>query len=719
MQFPRVVISSKIKGQKNMEGKLLNHTIEVWKDFQDTNANYFFFSALLDFDPGNSSGHILCKRFRRKLRLSFNQEMMPFEEAQAWEFPDCYGQDKIIAFSISFLKDGIVRFLFDAGKNGNRFAHDVPLVIENIENLNVENPWPYKKNGQAEITYKKNDAEIVLISNPFIIEIRYGGKTIQRTVSIHEKTSLLNDSPIPCGFIQKSGTEEREFIYSSFIRPGEKFFGCGESFTRLDKRGQLLNLSQIDAKGVSSDQMYKPVPFFMSNGKYGCFIHTSCPLSVDFGHGYDGASSIYLKESVMDLFIMTGSPKEILSKYTSLTGRSPILPKWSFGLWMGRITYNSRAQVEDVAAKLRDNDIPCDVIHIDTGWFEKDWRCDFKFSSDRFPDVEKMLEDLHKRGFHISLWQLPYITPDNELFRESVDNGLVVTRDGDLPGEDAILDFSNSKTVEWYQNKLASLLGQGVDVIKADFGEAAPYDGSYCSGKSGTFEHNLYPLRYQQAVSQVTERIKHYPLIWARSAWAGCQRYPVHWGGDAENTNSAMLASLRGGLSLGLCGFTYWSHDIGGFVSSPNTDLYLRWLAFGMFTSHARCHGNPPKEPWEFPGNFMTEFRKLVKIRYSLIDYIAAEAEESSKNGWPMLRTLFFEFPEDITSWMIEDEYMFGKNYLVAPIFEDSSDSRNVYLPAGTKWQDIFSDEEFDGGHWSEIRTTNYIVVLKRKYEIQ
>lgn len=694
----------------------LNAPKDVSEDFLSTQANYFFFSRIIDFDTYTLTGRLLCKRYRRKLRLSFNQEMNPFEETVGWEFPDDYHNDKIIRFSITPFKDGTIRLYFDANKANRERIHEVPLVIEKMPESSFISVRDIQSSSENSITFVTEDFIISITYNPFKLIIKNKTEGIlYETISIHEKIGIMNDNPIPCGFIQSTNTEERKFVYSSFLRPGEKLFGCGESFTKLDKRGQKLNISSNDPKGVSTMQMYKPIPFYLSNNRYACLIHSSCPITFDFGHSYDGVQSLFVDEDCLDMFIFGGSPKTVLLKYTELTGRSPMLPAWSFGLWMGRITYNSQKQVEDVARKLKKFNIPCDVIHLDTGWFSQEWRCDFIFDKLRFPNLKDMFKYIHDNNLHISLWQLPYMTPQNGLFDEIIRDGYAVTdSNGDLPTEDAILDFSNPKTVEWYQQKLGVLLSLGVDTIKADFGEEAPYNGIYHSGKSGKYEHNLYPLRYNKAVSDVTQNIKQYPLIWARSAWAGSQRYPLHWGGDAENTNNAMASTLRAGLSLGLCGFSFWSHDIGGFVKPAKPDLYLRWLAFGMFTSHARCHGNPPREPWDYSVEFMDEFRRLVQIRYDLMPYILKEAELSSKSGWPMIRPLFFEYPSDKTTWTIEDEYFFGSKLLVAPIFADMSRSRDVYLPAGNSWEDFFTGEVYSGGTWQSVSTDNYIVVLKK-----
>jgi alpha-D-xyloside xylohydrolase len=322
-----------------------------------------------------------------------------------------------------------------------------------------------------------------------------------------------------------------------------------------------------------------------------------------------------------------------------------------------------------------------------------------------------MIADLKGQGFHISLWQYTYFTPKNELYGEIVKNNYAVKNEGgELPFEDAVLDLSNPGAVKWYQEKLSALLKIGIGAIKVDFGEGAPISGQYASGRTGLYEHNLYPLRYNKAVAEITKQITGDSVIWARSAWAGSQRYPLHWGGDAENTNSAMAAELRGGLSFGLSGFTYWSHDVGGFVDRSPRGLYRRWMAFGVLTSHVRAHGAPPREPWEYDEALTDDFRRALNLRYSLMPYIYAQAKDSSARGFPMLRTLFFEFPDDRTSWLIEDEYMLGANLLVAPLFEESND-RRVYLPPGT-WIDYQTGKIYQGQRWYNIAVGEVPIIL-------
>lgn len=439
-------------------------------------------------------------------------------------------------------------------------------------------------------------------------------------------------------------------------------------------------------------------------------MHTSTPVSCDFGKYFNGVTSLMIGDDALDLFIFIGEPKDILDEYTNLTGKAAMPPLWSFGFWMSRITYFSEADGRAVADKLRINKIPCDVIHFDTGWFEHDWRCDYKFSSSRFKDPQKMISDLKKQGFHISLWQLPYFVPKNSLFPEIIKKGLAVKdAKGNLPGEDAVLDFSNPETVNWYREKIAGLLRMGVGAIKVDFGEAAPLNGLYHSGRTGFYEHNLYPLRYNKAVAEITKEITGDNIIWARSAWAGSQRYPVHWGGDPANTNTSMSATLRGGLSLGLSGFSFWSHDIGGFVHSTPENLYRRWTPFGMLSSHTRSHGIPPTEPWEYGEDFMNAFRKADELRYRLMPYIYAQAKNCTETGLPMVRTLFVEYPEDPGSWSVDDEYLFGSDILVAPMFENTTE-RDVYLPPGS-WIDYQTGIVYNEG-WHRIRQGEIPIVM-------
>jgi alpha-D-xyloside xylohydrolase len=687
---------------------LLADRIDVSPDFHDFANTYYVADTVVAFDPATASGTLKWIRNQRYPRLAFNYVegvLRPFEGVT---FPEKeYDVDPVWPFSIQFVSPRTVRIRVKTGPEIRQPQPSLMLVGEPP----VDTSWKYER-VEGGHRYTSSAGSVTVMEKPWRIVLRDAkGKLLTQTQNTADFDSTTLSPALPFSYIRRASDHSRSVAAVLSLSAGEKLFGGGESFTRLDKRGQKLILSVNDANGTETDRMYKPIPFVMSNRGYGLFTHTSAPATFDVGATFHGSNELLLGDDEVDLFAFLGTPKEILNEYTDLTGKSPMPPLWSFGFWMSRITYYSEDEVRSVAAKLRENRIPADVIHLDTGWFETDWRSDYQFSKTRFRDPAKMISDLKNDGFHISLWQLPYFVPNNSLYPEIVSRGLAVhDGKGNLPSADAVLDFSNPETVTWYQGKLAPLLKMGVGAIKVDFGEAAPFNGIYASGRSGFYEHNLYPLRYNKTVADITRQVTGDNIIWARSAWAGSQRYPLHWGGDTAVTDVGMASTLRGGLSFGLSGFTFWSHDIGGFAGKTPEDLYRRWVPFGMLSSHARSHGVPPREPWEFGDDFMNAFRRADDLRYQLMPYIYAQAMDASSRGLPMVRALFVEFPDDPGSWGIEDEYLFGSDMLVAPLLETGSTSRDVYLPPGT-WIDYQTGRTFGTG-WHHIEAGTIPVVL-------
>jgi len=695
------VVASRADGQV----RLIGDPVDVSEDFTKPENVYFVAGAVKDLDAAAGTGRLEWRRHRRRVTLDFNHAGFGFAPDTGNEFPPDYAQHPVTSFAIEFVTPRTIRL---------RIATRDPAPPAEPSLMLVGAPkrdgsWTHEAKGGT-VTWRSEAGSVTLTLDPWRIEIRDAqGRLLTSTQTLDAIRSY--SSPVPFSFVRRAADASRRLAAVFSLSPDEKIFGAGESFTRLDKRGQKIILYTRDGLGAQGPRMYKPVPFVLSSRGYGMFVHTTAPLTLDIGSSFDHSHVIYSADDNFDLFVFLGDPKTVLSEYTALTGRSPMPPLWSFGLWMSRITYKSEDETREVAKKLRGYRIPADVIHLDTGWFEQDWRADYRFSATRFRDPARMIADLKDQGFRISLWQVPYFTPGNPLYRTAVDNGFVVRNaEGRAATEDAVLDFSNPKTIEWYQGLLGGLLKLGVGAIKADFGEDAPLEGLYASGRTGLFEHNAYPLRYNKAVADVTKQITGESIIWARSAWAGSQRYPLHWGGDAETTDSGMAGTLRGGLSLGLSGFTFWSHDMGGFVERTPRELYSRWVPFGMLTSHSRAHGQPPKEPWEYDAGFVDEFRRAVELKYALMPYVYAQAKVASERGHPVLRTLFFEFPDDPTSWMIEDQYLFGEDLLVAPLFEPGR-RRLVYLPPGS-WVDYQSGASYQGGRWQTIEAGAIPIVL-------
>lgn len=684
---------------------------DVSGDFCDLANTYFLADSIAGFDLNKGEGLLNWKRYRMSPRQAFNLNGYWPVRMHMLDFPSTqYDNDPNLKIRIRKVDDRTLRVtLFTSPVEPRMDDANDPMfspefIAENTGNDQArtgKGRWNTSVSANS-IVYRNKNGVLEIQKYPFRLILRDNkGKILTQTRHI-----IDNDSSqvklLPFSFIKRGSDNSRSINPVFLLSPGERIYGCGESFTSLNKVGQKINLSVVDPQGPEGANMYKPVPFYFSNRGYGFFMHTSAPSTVDFGASYIGAQRLFMADETMDFFVFFGEPKEILNEYTQVTGKSPMLPLWTFGTWMSRISYFSQKEGMEVARQLRANKIPSDVIHFDTGWFGVDWQCDYEFAKDRFKDPVGMLKSLKKDGFHTCLWQLPYFTPKNRYFRELVDGGMAVHNgNGTLNYEDAVLDLSNPKTVSWYQDKIAHLIKQGVSAIKCDFGEAAPYDGLYASGKTGLYEHNLYPLRYNKALYEAVKdnSADHEGVIWARSAWAGSQRYPLHWGGDAatnEIGSVGMIGDLRGGLSFGLSGFSFWSHDLGGFVSKSPEDLYRRWLPFGFLSSHTRAHGAPPTEPWLISKDFTDAFRANAEMKYRLMPYVYAQAKDCSERGLPMVRALFVEFPHDAGAWLVEDEYMYGSQILVAPLLESGTE-RTVYLPKG-KWIDYQTGKVYEGG---------------------
>ena len=687
---------------------LMNQPLDMSTDFRDLSNTLFFADHLESFDAKSGEGLVNWKRGHLMPRQAFNTNGAQPRKMRMLDFPfTAYENDPNLKFKIDFVTPRTVRIRMLTTPVEPKPAASIMLAKE----PGRDGSWKVIETNDK-IIYSSDYGTIQINKNPWRIVLKdKAGRILSQTAALSDADST-QVKYTPFCFVKRGSDNARRINPVFTLTADEMIFGCGESATGLNKAGQKVNLFVTDPQGPETDQMYKPIPFFMSNRGYGMFMHTSAPVTCDFGATYIGLNKMFMGDENLDLFVFFGEPKDILDEYTDLVGKPGMPPLWSFGTWMSRITYFSEKEGYDVAANIRKNKYPCDVIHFDTGWFDVDWQCDYKFSENRFQNPQQMLKDLRSQGFHVCLWQLPYFTPKNRYFSELIEKDMYVKNgNGELPYEDVVLDFSNPETVKWYQDKLAGLLNIGVSAIKVDFGEAAPLNGIYASGKSGWYEHNLYPVRYDMAVSEITKKLHNENIMWARAAWAGSQRYPLHWGGDAATTNTGMLGTLRAGLSFGLSGFSFWSHDMGGFVKSTPEDLYCRWIPFGFLTSHTRAHGAPPTEPWLYDSKRVQDvFRKSAEMKYRLMPYVYAQAKECTEKGLPMLRALFVEFPDDPGAWKVDDEYLFGSQILVAPLLESGMTGRTVYLPEG-KWIDYQTEKVYEGG-WHRIEAGSLPIIM-------
>ncbi|MGY1701541.1 glycoside hydrolase family 31 protein [Geodermatophilus sp. SYSU D00766] len=569
--------------------------------------------------------------------------------------------------------------------------------------------------------------DVVVVREPWRLEVRdRGGALLWGTKPVdipglrrperqwspaEQRWLFLHRYAYPLGCTRDG---DRTAAFASFdLRHDERVHGFGEGFGRFDRVGTSQRLWIQEAFSNASPAAYKQVPWYWSSRGYGLFVHTTQPLAFRVGDLEHSALSVVAEDTAeLDLFVVAArTAREALPRYTALTGAPAVPPRWSLGLWMSRITYSSQEEVEEVAARLRQHRIPCDVIHVDTGWFAKDYTCDLAFSPERFPDPAGMCARLAEQGFRVSLWQWPNYNVASPLFDEGVEGGYLARRSSGHTytyaggyGEDAgFVDFTDPEAVAWYQGKLAALFAAGVAAIKVDYGEGAPPQARY-AGASPTAARNLYPLLYQQAVwdASVAARGEGEAVLWARAGWAGSQRYPVHWSGDGVARFEDLPCVLRATLSMGLSGFPFYAHDIGGFSGLPDGELYVRWAQLGLLSSHARAHGTPPREPWEFGEEVEAVVRRFVELRYRLLPYLWTESVAAGRTSLPVVRPLLLEFPEDPGSAGVDDQYLLGDRLLVAPLLEEGARSRRVYLPPGT-WVAPFTGEVTDGGGFRTV----------------
>lgn len=606
-----------------------------------------------------------------------------------------------IIIRIRFINDKTVRITMNEGFD----------VLENetemIKELQMEKCQVIVEEGEDSIQLSNGELTVIIEKEPWNLSIiNKKGNVIYKQFG-RDNHSFMPYEVCPFGFLFDHSTGEQYACEAVNSDAYEEFYGLGENFTSVNRKGRAFDLWNTNSLGVNTERGYKYIPFYISTNGYGVFYNTSRKIRCDMSAAISKANSTMIEGEVLDMFLIEGrNMKDIIPYYYRLTGFPAVPPKWSFGIWMSKISYGTREEVERVSKKMRENDLPCDVIHIDTDWFAENWVCDWKFDKKKFPEVERMIEHLHQQGYKISLWQLPYIERGKisyEVYDEGIKNGyFAANSNGDMQFPHGLIDFTNPEAVVWYKNKLIKpLLKMGIDVIKVDFGESAPSFFKY-AGKNGKEMHNLYALLYNRAVYEATkeELGEEHALIWARSAWAGSQKYPVHWGGDAGTDFGSLASSVKGCLNVSISGIPFWSSDIGGFWFDSNPILYIRWLQFGMFCSHARFHGFYSREPWDFGETAVEVYRIYAKLRYQLLPYIYNQAIAVKEEHTLIHRPMIYEYPDDRNVIHLDTQYLFGRELLVMPVLNEKNFVRG-YLPKGI-WTDFHTDERILGETWIE-----------------
>ncbi|MBI1884737.1 MAG: DUF4968 domain-containing protein [Chloroflexi bacterium] len=530
--------------------------------------------------------------------------------------------------------------------------------------------------------------------------------------------TLLRPTVLPLGFSRgKRGRADFHEAWS--LAPDERLYGLGEQFGPFDKRGQrIVSWSRDPYGAVTGTVTYLNIPFVLSSRGYGVFVHHHSKTVYELGNPSPQSAAFRVADPYLDYFFVYGpSLKEVIVRYGELTGRPLVPPLWSFGVWWSRCMYRERSQVEGIVERLRELGLPGDVVHLDPRWQKgrAARRADgvnFEWDEEAWGEPGEFIEWLRERGFRLSLWENPYVWKGTAMFDEGARRGyLVKAEDGGLaqPLENrddaALVDFTDEGARRWWQDKHRRYLRLGVASFKTDYGEGVPRDAVFSDGRSGEQAHNLYPLLYNEAVFEVIQEERGEAVVFGRSGYAGSQRYPINWTGDAPCTWGGLAATLRAGLSLSLSGISMWSHDIGGFwnpsgLNPPEPELYVRWAQFGLLSSHSRFHGIRGREPWYYGAEAAGVVRKFGRLRYRLLPYIWSLAHEAAATGLPVVRPLVLEYPDDPVSASVDFEYLLGPYLLVAPVLNREGRCR-VYLPAG-HWYDWWTGERLSGPLWRE-----------------
>lgn len=500
---------------------------------------------------------------------------------------------------------------------------------------------------------------------------------------------------------------------SLMLDVGECVYGLGERFAAYVKNGQSIDMWNADG-GTASEQTYKNIPFYMTNRGYGIFVEDTSDVSFEVAsEKVERVQFSAEGETIVYDVIYGGTPKAVLDGYTALTGRPALMPAWSFGLWLSTsftTNYDEKTATSFIQG-MADRDIPLSVFHFDCFWMKGFNWCDFTWDEETFPDPVGMLKRYHDRGLHLCCWINPYIGQASPLFREGMEHGYLLKKtNGDVWQTDlwqagmGILDVTNPDARAWYCGYLRKILRMGVDCLKTDFGERIPVrDIAYYDGKDPLHMHNYYTFLYNKMVFDLLkeERGEGEAILFARSATAGSQQFPVHWGGDNSASYVSMAETLRAGLSMSHSGFGFWSHDISGFEQTAPADVYKRWAAFGLLSSHSRLHGSSSyRVPWLFDEESCDVVRKFTRLKCRLMPYLYGAAVEAHEHGTPMMRPMMLEFPDDPACDTLDRQYMMGESLLVAPVFHADSHV-DYYLPDGL-WTSLLDGRKVQGGHWQK-----------------
>ncbi len=634
------------------------------------------------------------------------------------------------AYDVQHDSDSLTVFAPTRNINGRGDTINLPMItvrysspLEGVIRVQVTHhkggPRPHP---QFEIqTGARPQVEISV--QPGMASLTSGGLTVEvRTGADWDVAFTAGDRKLTSSGWRALGyvdTPGGRFIHEQLgLGVGENVYGLGERFTAFVKNGQVVDIWNEDG-GTSSEQAYKNIPFYLTNRGYGVFVNHPERVSFEVASEKVERVQFSVPGERLEYFVIYGpTPRQVLDRYTTLTGRPALPPAWSFGLWLSTsfTTDYDEATVTRMIEGMTGRGIPLSIFHFDCFWMREFNWTDLVWDARTFPDPAGMLARLKERGLRICVWINPYIAQRSALFDEAAAAGYLVRRaDGGIWQWDnwqagmGIVDFTNPAARAWFAAKLRALLAMGVDAFKTDFGERIPSDGVWFDGADPQRMHNYYSLLYNRTVFNLLEEVRGrgQAVVFARAATAGGQQFPVHWGGDCTATFESMAESLRGGLSLGLCGFGFWSHDIGGFEQTASAAVYKRWCAFGLLSSHSRLHGSSSyRVPWLYDDEAVDVLRAFTRLKASLMPYLYQMATEAHSTGMPMLRAMLLEFPDDPACDTLDRQYLLGDRLLVAPVFSENGQV-TWYAPDG-RWTHLLNGRVVDGPRWVQ-ETHDYL----------
>ncbi|CDN13620.1 Alpha-glucosidase [Richelia intracellularis] len=517
------------------------------------------------------------------------------------------------------------------------------------------------------------------------------------------------------------------------ISPQEKFYGFGERVGMLNHRGKRFTHWTTDCVDYNAltDEMYQAIPFFMSVSpeiNYGVFFNTTHWSQFDVGAEQADVLQMTTHSRELDYYIIYGEePGDIIESYTQLTGRIDLPPLWSLGYHQCRWSYDSETKVRQLVKEFRDRHIPCDVIHLDIDYMQG-YRV-FTWNNRQFPNPQQLIKDLNRVGFQVVNIIDPGVKYELDTDYHVCDRGLeqdyfVRHPDGKLfhgyvwPDRAVFPDFLRTDVRQWWGNLHRSLTDIGIAGIWNDMNEPALDDRPFCDeGDKITFPlntlqgdteervthaetHNLYGMMMTKACREALETLRSQrSFVLTRSGYAGIQKWSAVWTGDNQSLWEYLEISLPMLCNLGLSGVPFVGADIGGFAGNATPELFARWMQIGVFyplmRSHSMIH-TKPHEPWSFGEEVEKICREYIELRYRLLPYLYSLFWSAANTGSPILRPLFYHYPQDSQTYELYDQVLLGSSLMAAPVYRPGVESRSVYLPAGT-WYDWWTGESRTG----------------------